>query len=604
MDDATDDQGEVPVDDTSDDWGEVPVDDAADDQGSTPVDDAADDQGDAPVDDVADDQGDAPMDDTADAQSDPSEQNRADTQEDAFSRLSDYMNDHNYGKEDFAEYSQDPEWQKLHAEAFPDYKMPEQDTDNTQAAAFNKLSDYMNEHNYGKDDFPEYSQDPEWQKLHAEAFPDYKIPEQVDADTVNYQKDTRPLSDTEAAEWSQLDANAAETPLENSNSDRFSEETGRWTEDDQQLYDNDFGAVNEDVMDYNDPEYLESGKLKPNWGADAVEAPDQTILPEGTRIVQYAHPGQSGSYFAPEGTKYDDLQLPDSADKRVMNVYEVQEGALPVDQSEVAIQPWNETADGSSGTGAQQYRSADIADSLVEQGKLKPVEPSESAALDDGIDWERMANTPEEELILRDMAEKGEIDIPEVDPSLQEPVHSDVHLPTEKTGKFIGEAGNSEFIPNSTDALDKMAEYGRSSVDYKDNYPDFSPFTRHESPWGPIDSQVEIPHMTADRENPSWEMGKRPSGTSHDPNYDLGNFSQADNELLAALQRQYPDQNINVDDVVNFRKQNKLTWHECPDGKTMQLVPREIHDACRHSGGVSEMKYRMAYGNVSLPDGD
>ena len=45
----------------------------------------------------------------------------ADTQEDAFLQLSDYMSEHNYGPDDFATYSQDPEWQRLHSNAYPDY---------------------------------------------------------------------------------------------------------------------------------------------------------------------------------------------------------------------------------------------------------------------------------------------------------------------------------------------------------------------------------------------------------------------------------------------------------------------------------------------------
>lgn len=37
-------------------------------------------------------------------------------------------------------------------------------------------------------------------------------------------------------------------------------------------------------------------------------------------------------------------------------------------------------------------------------------------------------------------------------------------------------------------------------------------------------------------------------------------------------------------------------------GKTVQLVPTAIHDACCHSGGVSEQKYRSAMGDICLDD--
>ena len=169
-----------------------------------------------------------------------------------------------------------------------------------------------------------------------------KLMDRNGSDSLRPKVDTSPLSDAEKAEWDQL-------------------------------YKNDYGAVNGKVMDYSVPEYLKTGKLKPKWGKDAVGDTKNTTLPEGTRIVQYAHPNNTGSYFAPEGTEYDALQLPDSKDKRIQNTYEVQKGGLDVEKSEVAKQPWNKEGDNSQGTGAVQYKSPENASTLVDQGKLKLV---------------------------------------------------------------------------------------------------------------------------------------------------------------------------------------------------------------------------------------
>lgn len=223
----------------------------------------------------------------------------------------------------------------------------------------------------------------------------------------------------------------------------------------------------------------------------------------------------------------------------------------------------------------------------------------ETGSVNDEPDWARTSLKPSEEAVLHDMEEKGEITIPEMN-FAEMPQPPAAHLPTEATGKFEGERGNSAFVPNSPEALSRMAEYGRSSVEYRSNNPDFSPFATHETPWGSLNCQVEIGHMTDQRQNPTWEGGRRPSGTSHDPSYDLGNFAQADNSLLAEIQKEHPE--VTAKDVQAFRKQNGLTWHECADGKTMQLVPTEIHDACRHSGGVSEMSYRMEIGSIDVPE--
>lgn len=217
----------------------------------------------------------------------------------------------------------------------------------------------------------------------------------------------------------------------------------------------------------------------------------------------------------------------------------------------------------------------------------------------DDIDWEHTSNTPEELRQLREMEEKGQIDVYEVDPNLPEPQKGTPHLPS-TSGHFAGERGNSAFYPNDPKAVEMMKAYGQDHLDYRNNEVNFKPFTKQDSPWGTLDCEVEIGHMTDQRENPTWEYGRRPAGTSHDPNYDLGNFAQADNALLEKIRVQDP--NATLADVEKFKTDNKLTWHECADGKTMQLVPTTIHDAARHSGGVSEMKYRMAWGDVRLPD--
>ena len=101
-----------------------------------------------------------------------------DQQDEAFRKLQDYMNDHNYGREDFSTYSKDPEWRVLQREAFPDYELPP--IADTPEEAFDRLQDYMNSHNYGRDDFAEYSQDPTWRELQSIAFPDYELPPVMD----------------------------------------------------------------------------------------------------------------------------------------------------------------------------------------------------------------------------------------------------------------------------------------------------------------------------------------------------------------------------------------------------------------------------------------
>ena len=48
------------------------------------------------------------------------------------------------------------------------------------------------------------------------------------------------------------------------------------------------------------------------------------------------------------------------------------------------------------------------------------------------------------------------------------------------------------------------------------------------------------------------------------------------------------DKSANIDD--NYRQIHKLTWHHVEDGKTLMLIPRDIHNMVRHAGGVAVTK--------------
>ena len=94
--------------------------------------------------------------------------------------LASYMYKHNYGKEDYAIYSQDPEWRVLQKAANPDCKIPPLDS----KKAYSLLYQYMSSHNYGTGDFEEYSKDPIWQELHNAIYPNSS--ESISEDKISY----------------------------------------------------------------------------------------------------------------------------------------------------------------------------------------------------------------------------------------------------------------------------------------------------------------------------------------------------------------------------------------------------------------------------------
>jgi len=89
--------------------------------------------------------------------------------------MGEYLSEHNYGQQDYAEYSQDPEWQRLNNDLlvelgqepidYPAQETANETPDYGPGPAQTAMGEYLSEHNYGQQDYAEYSQDPEWQRL-------------------------------------------------------------------------------------------------------------------------------------------------------------------------------------------------------------------------------------------------------------------------------------------------------------------------------------------------------------------------------------------------------------------------------------------------------
>ena len=79
-----------------------------------------------------------------------------------------------------------------------------------------------------------------------------------------------------------------------------------------------------------------------------------------------------------------------------------------------------------------------------------------------------------------------------------------------------------------------------------------------------------------------------------DGDMQLGNFVQADIELAERWKKEKRDGRTNWEprEVLDYRKANRLTWHEKCDTETMVLVRFEINFYFKHSGGCAECRER------------
>lgn len=135
-------------------------------------------------------------------------------------------------------------------------------------------------------------------------------------------------------------------------------------------------------------------------------------------------------------------------------------------------------------------------------------------------------------------------------------------------GHWDGERGESKWMPEQDEVPQKsnpnsktwgeiMDEHDIDGVDFHDGEPDFSELTKET---------VEIDDFSDDRSD---------------------NFDQADEAIAEKW-------GCDPNEVADWRKENKYTWHECRDCETMQLIPSEVHNNITHRGGVSRAKEGVA----------
>lgn len=140
-------------------------------------------------------------------------------------------------------------------------------------------------------------------------------------------------------------------------------------------------------------------------------------------------------------------------------------------------------------------------------------------------------------------------------------------------GEWSGDRGESMFIPTDDRPREILQSKGFEGVPYKDGIPDFGFIAK---------AKVIIQGMSQYRFSQIGENGERI----------VGNYEKADIECAKAWNHERHDgkDDWTHQDVKKWREANGYTWHEHNDMKTCSLVPTEVHDACRHLGGVSEIK--------------
>ena len=144
-------------------------------------------------------------------------------------------------------------------------------------------------------------------------------------------------------------------------------------------------------------------------------------------------------------------------------------------------------------------------------------------------------------------------------------------------GEWVDEKGNegvrgeSRFVPESESVQETLRQYGVDGIEYREALPDFSPVTR-------FDAYLEPEYIDAS-DALQFEMCilSLQEAVIEDP--DTG--AVPDPELANQFTE---DQLI---DISEGRTPEGYVWHHNTEIGHMQLVPLDVHQACRHLGGRS-----------------
>lgn len=201
--------------------------------------------------------------------------------------------------------------------------------------------------------------------------------------------------------------------------------------------------------------------------------------------------------------------------------------------------------------------NADLEHDEIDPDKL--IEPMERF---DGADVEQ---TDIEDLGKTEVRRASDADEIELYSSREERLD----LARRSDGEWSGEPGNSELTPSDESVRETMSEFGETSVRYTDGVVDLSPFSKET---------VLIDKMTPDRAENRANAYKAVANKWNEEAKDgRTDWTQSD--------------------VRKWKESENLAFHECSDLKTVQFVPMNIHDACKHIGGRYEAKCRDGLAN-------
>ena len=505
-------------------------------------------------------------------------------------------------------------------------------------SAMRQLLSYMNEHNYGIDDYAEYSQDPIWKELHQAVYPndrttfrtqsmsmiDVQNDDVVSGEIISAAEILERFGVSETKNGSDYFVHGAN--YERFEQDYYSPEESKYTAFDvpveKEISPNLIEGIHLGKSEVENPDFFweqhEKGGTAESFQEIASYIPEvKEKLAGGATLQELNEDPKLSScanvYFInkPKVIENNGYYEFDSNGRHRILAARALGYDIPVEVVGIRTQ----TADNSANfESSLEFESSegDVSGQMSQNAQegLNNIDIRDTLEAFESKEYSDIVHTLDEAFTLN---EDEKIPVEVFKEHQLKPLDEKIEIADHNSNilDWEGNKGNSKRIPKDPNgSVAKMlSEYGIDGIEYKDGNVDFSPVVKYEVEFentddvytklsesikiGSLDSRSDF-NSTIRRKWQSLAIQEIVDRINNDPEF-ASQLSQDTGINTSAAGKRGK---MNADILHSELSRNGLTMHETPDCRKIQFVPTVIHDTFKHSGGTSEMLERLLSGDI------
>ena len=155
-------------------------------------------------------------------------------------------------------------------------------------------------------------------------------------------------------------------------------------------------------------------------------------------------------------------------------------------------------------------------------------------------------------------------------------------------GEWVGERGESTWIPEDDTVRETIEKYGVEGIDYRNGIPDFDKFSAFDIELNENEFTEKNVHqfMTCNEGLSDYfsDLSDQLAGKDCEDPLENADYRNAMMNIFKCDEAELEDIQSHL---YEYETPYGFTWHHSPVPGKMQLIPTDIHVSARHRGGQS-----------------